>query len=229
MVRIPDIPALAVRRVVTFRRLARVLSSQVSEVKRAFNEFLALNLLPTVVHRVRNTDYFKAGMLYSICRITQPDFVIETGVAAGTSSTGILAALELNHKGQLFSIDFPNATYHKDDGSEWTDLIGSKPAGWLIPSRLRPMWTLMTGRSQELLPDLVGHVRSVSLFYHDSEHTEANMTFELETVWPVLSNRAVIVVDNANWSPAFPNFCRRHQLLPTFAFPYVGLASNFLP
>jgi predicted O-methyltransferase YrrM len=226
MVRVLDIPGLVIRRLATKRRLAHILRKRVSEVNHLFDEFIALNLLSSVAHRVRNTDYFKAGMLYTLCRLIRPNVVVETGVAAGTSSTGLLAALEQNQKGRLFSLDFPNAKYRKDDGSNWADSIGEKEPGWLVPDSLRSRWTLNIGRSSELLPSLVADVKSVDLFYHDSEHTDENMTFELETIWPVLSKGALVVADNVDWSPAFTNFRVRHNLDSTFLFPYVGVASN---
>ena len=80
------------------------------------------------------------SILYAICRQLKPESVVETGVAAGMSSSHFLCALDENRFGQLFSIDFP--TWEPD-------------TGWTVPDDLKSRWTLLSGRSSEKLPGLL--------------------------------------------------------------------------
>ena len=46
-------------------------------------------------------------LLYALVRYCKPDVFVETGVSHGASSAFILAAMEENQKGHLYSIDLP--------------------------------------------------------------------------------------------------------------------------
>jgi len=54
---------------------------------------------------------------------------------------------------------------------------------------------------------LVDELPSIGLFLHDSLHTPAHLTFELETVRARLVDGAVVLADNTEWTgAAFPSF-----------------------
>jgi len=63
-------------------------------------------LLRSGIKYVPPIDFGKA--LYVICRVVKPMTVVETGVAAGLSTSYILYALEKNRGEQLHSIDMPD-------------------------------------------------------------------------------------------------------------------------
>jgi hypothetical protein len=92
---------------------------------RAFSNSLGRNLrdlrqefstipdsLQTVFDEVANLPYLgwtnASEVLYVATRALKPSNIVETGVAAGLSSACILAALEKNGQGRLYSIDLPN-------------------------------------------------------------------------------------------------------------------------
>jgi hypothetical protein len=80
------------------------------------------------------------------------------------TSSFILQALAANDEGHLWSIDLPP--------------IGAEQfAGSFVPHPLRSRWTLLRGRSRDLLPSLLSDL-SADVFLHDSLHTTKNMTFE---------------------------------------------------
>jgi predicted O-methyltransferase YrrM len=178
-------------------------------------------------HPLRFPDQFKSAVLHAICRTLDPKVVVETGVAQGASSLGILSALKINnHGGRLYSIDAPGSTYTLDDGGKWTDLSSDFGPGWLVPMTLKTDWTLKVGRSREVLPSLLERIDPVDLFYHDSEHTSSNMMFEFATAWARMHAGSILVADNVNWSDAFERFNRSRQVFRSVRgvlFPFLGV------
>jgi hypothetical protein len=149
--------------------------------------------------------------LYTLCRTKKPDVVVETGVGSGTSSSYILRALDKNAKGKLFSIDVPWYTVTHNWKAAWTD-TDPKPqpmemqSGWIIPDYLRDRWELTMGMSNEKLPPLLKKLGKVDVFFHDSEHSYENMSWEFKTVWPALREKGVMLVHNIDKNKAFAEF-----------------------
>lgn len=72
----------------------------------------------------------QSGMfLYALCKIIQPEIIVETGVAYGLSSLYILQALHENEKGMLYSIDYL-----------FTPLQTKEMIGSAIPRNLDKQW-----------------------------------------------------------------------------------------
>ena len=160
-----------------------------------------------------NYAQFRAPLeLYTIVRTLRPEHVIETGVSSGVSSAHLLLALRRNRRGTLHSIDFPTRQGGARLGPSESpvSLPPGRSTGWAIPPSLRRGWDLRIGPSQRVLPELVEELPSIGLFLHDSLHTSAHLTFELETVRPKLIADAVVLADNTTWTgQAFPRFARR--------------------
>lgn len=153
-------------------------------------------------------------LLYYAVRVLRPAAVVETGVFDGFSSAFILKALRDNDHGRLCSIDLP--ARRPERGSTDKMATDALPAGvdpgWLVPDALASRWTLRLGRSADLLPPWLAELGSIDLFFHDSLHTNANMTFELETAWRALRPGGLLLSDDVFWSRAFWTFRRRHRL-----------------
>ncbi len=129
--------------------------------------------------------------LYAAIRSLRPRTVVETGVDWGKSSAVILYALSRNGRGELYSIDLPSV---------------GRENGTLVPASLRQHWNLRLGDAKVLLPDRLEELGGVDAFYHDSDHSDAHMTWEFETVWPYLAPGGLLVADDIDWSPAFDRF-----------------------
>jgi predicted O-methyltransferase YrrM len=130
----------------------------------------------------------------AVVRLTHPMVVLEIGATMGVKSPVILAALEANGDGQLYSVDIPAQA--------------SKPqefGGSGVPEKLKPRWTLELGPSRQLLPELVQHVAPIDVFLHDGHHAHAGQLEEYRTAWPHLRPGAVLVSYNVR-SPAFLQF-----------------------
>lgn len=216
-----------------FSKGAKLLSQFVGTPEQSihsfFREFSEQGLFPRGFHPIRTTDHYKAAVLYTLCRVQRPQTVIETGVASGISSTGILAALHRNGSGRLLSVDLPGAIYRTDGGARWTDISSPAGPGWVIPAALRDRWSLRIGPSKEVLPTLLQEVGGIDLFYHDSEHTYANTLFELHAAWSALNKAGIVAVDNINWSGAFENFSRSPDRITTLLYPFLGLVRRMSP
>lgn len=172
---------------------------------------------------LRRTDGFKATVLYALCRSRLPEVVVETGVASGTSALGVLSAMNRNGKGRLESVDLPGATYSREDGVRWTDPVTGGGPGWRVPERLRGRWRLHLGASRDVLPKVLAKVENLDLFYHDSEHTDENMLFEMSVAWSRLRPRGILAVDNIDWGRAYSAFLREHPAKNELIFPFLGL------
>lgn len=149
--------------------------------------------------------------LYALARATRPDHVVETGVSSGVSSVHFLAALRRNRRGTLHSVDLPQVQARAQLGARESEVSvpPGRSSGWAIPALYRKGWDLHLGRSEEVLPAVVGGLPTVGIFLHDSRHTPAHLTFELETIRPKLRPGSIVLADNTQWTgDAFPRFAR---------------------
>jgi len=140
-----------------------------------------------------------AMILYQIIRSTRPRVVVETGVANGVSSTFVLAALEANGQGKLYSIDYTPV----DDP---LFLPAGKEVGWMVPEELCHRWQLKHGKSDDELPGLLVTLGKIDLFFHDSDHSYETMMFEYRTAWPHLVEDGFLLSDDTRMNTAFDDF-----------------------
>jgi len=186
-------------------------------------------LIDELYHEIRNNDKFNgyvssalAGLnflgwiifpegLYILVRILRPAYVVETGVAAGVSSAYILMGLEMNNKGELFSIDLPNyeLEYFPKLGLKPVSIIPKeKNVGFAIPPWLKHRWHLILGNSREILPKLLNELKTIDIFLHDSEHTYDHMMFEYHEAWNHLKSGGLLLSDNISMNRAFEVFAK---------------------
>jgi len=171
-------------------------------------------------HTLGAIGYAEGIYLYSVLRKLDVRAAVETGVANGFSTAFSLLALERNGGGHLHSIDLPRevgrsyerGTFYEGEGRAGIP-AGSEP-GWLIPDGLRDRWTLVLGRSQEVLPPLLERLGTIDSFMHDSEHSFECMWFEFNAAWPRLGAGGVLVSDDVNSTEAFPRFAREQERQP---------------
>lgn len=136
-------------------------------------------------------SYEECLATYLIARILRPRYVVETGVAAGRSSSFILCALEDNGEGELFSID------------------PDPHAGYAIPHELRYRWHFINDKSENVLEDLLKELKTIDIFLHDSLHTYEHMMYEYSTTWPYIKVGGVLLSDDIGANNAFYDFYQR--------------------
>ncbi len=132
---------------------------------------------------------------YVLVRVRRPKLVIETGVLQGLGSLTILAALERNaaegSPGRLISVDTDPA------------------AGWLVPPRLRTRWSLLTGRSTEVLPAALAG-EGVGILFQDTPHTYHNQMAEFGLAIEHAVTPLLLIDPDGGRSPALQELGERH-------------------
>lgn len=159
-----------------------------------------------------DSDWHLGLAAWCSVRHLRPTVVIETGVARGVTSWIILEALRRNDHGHLWSVDLPRLAWAFDAGDD-------------VPRDLRQRWTFLRGSSKRLLAGVVEEAPPVGLFIHDSLHTDENVRFELETVWPALVDGGFVIVDDIDDDQAygsgvaFTDFVKLHPDARAFVAP----------
>lgn len=182
-------------------------------------DFVPMNTMPGVTLPGNRPTYFFGKFLYFIVRLFKPEVMVETGVAHGVSSWTILNAMHRNGAGKLYSIDLPNL-----DLQSYNPQNINKTSGWVVPDVLRKRWDLRLGPSQELLPKLVSELKTIDVFFHDSDHSYQNMLFEFGTVFPALRARGLIISDDVHKNTSFSEFVMKNELLGVQFFTKGGAA-----
>lgn len=142
-------------------------------------------------------------LVYEAARAARPDTIVETGVAAGVTSAHLLAALEDNGRGILHSIDLPP-----------TDMLAAGHVGAAVPGDLRHRWIYHWGTSRRLLPKLLHGLQGSLMFVHDSDHSYANMAWEIRIAWQAMNSGGVIVCDDVDMHTAFLDTARELGSIP---------------
>jgi predicted O-methyltransferase YrrM len=118
---------------------------------------------------------------YAIARALRPRLIIETGVDRGLGSVLLCAALKRNAEE-----GFPGRYYGTDV---------NPAAGALLDKPWSEHGEILYGDSIESLRRLSG---PVDLFINDSDHSADYEYREYQTIKPLLSDRAIILGDNAH-------------------------------
>jgi hypothetical protein len=158
-------------------------------------------------------------VLYGIVRAMKPEFVIETGVAAGVSNSFLNAALLENGSGKLYSIELPPAQsaagMHEDGGVFAWPQSG---VGWAVPPEIREAIgsrnTLILEDVRTALPALLNRIPHVDLFFHDDLHTPDHMLWEYDIIWPRLASNGLLLSDDSNFG--WIRFCRERAAKPGY-------------
>lgn len=208
--------------------LSQLTRTEESTVRRIYSEAVTLNELESYIRsRLEvvgggqyrgQVSFDDARLLYTLCRLVGPRYVVETGVATGVSSAFILKALDDNQHGILHSVDMPNyeeVLAKNDPAYAWmrehpvATIPQGEEVGFAIPPGLRARWKLHLGLSQRVLPEVLAELGRIDVFIHDSEHTYKNMMFEYQTAWPSIRESGFLLSHDVGWNSAFADFSIR--------------------
>lgn len=165
----------------------------------------------------------KSQILYFLVRKLKPKIIVETGVAAGESTSYILQAISDNGFGKLYSIDLPFQWYIYGNHKLHLDsLPAGKLPGYLVPEKLKKNWQLILGDTYEKLPQLLKKLGNINIFLHDSEHSDKAMTFEYKTSWPHIEKGGLLLSDDVSYTKAFGKFLKNKKL-KGFIFKDLGV------
>ena len=194
-------------------------------LKKTYLKAVEMKRIPKKYHTYeeRFTCEAKIVNFYALIREMGPNVVVETGTAAGTMSSWILAALEKNGKGKLISIDIPPSK-----GKLGMDLtVSREDIGFLIPSEYRGRWEYIVGDSKEILPRVLID-EEVDVFFHDSLHTRSHMLYEYNVAHCLMKPGKVILSDDVLMNKAWFHFVNSHGLtgLACISNPNLGFTVN---
>jgi predicted O-methyltransferase YrrM len=142
-----------------------------------------------------------AFLLYCLVRRRRPQHVLELGVANGTSTFFLLKALAANGAGRLHSVDVDAAS------------------GALIEAAERATWDLQILRGsthKNQFQSLVKNLPHIDLVFQDGDQDPGWLAFMLQVCGERLTPEAVVIFNDADWSFALLDHCRKHGLKPAF-------------
>lgn len=162
---------------------------------------------------------FERVLIYVLIRYFKPNRILETGVYYGGNSAFALLAIYKNNCGSCTSIDFPDSEIRKIGASEVRhSLVGdselydsSLNPGFMIPKYLLKSWEIIYGDSLQVIPKLTD---TFDFYIHDSDHSMPFLSKELNAAFEKLSDKALLLVDDIDWSNAFFHFCVTRRLFP---------------
>lgn len=139
-------------------------------------------------------------LIYFWTRRIKPDFVLETGVAAGWSSYAFLNALKANGNGKLLSSDFP---YFRIKNPE-------KYIGILVPDKLRNgNWQVEINGDDLNLPKLLNSETKLQLIHYDSDKRKSGRVRFLSKIELYLDEDYVLIMDDIQNDLAFKEYVEK--------------------
>ena len=158
-------------------------------------------------------------LIFFLIRYYKPENIIETGVAAGTSSEAILQAIKRNEKGYLYSSDLP---YYKIEQSE-------KFIGTVVSEELKKFWKLDIRGDHYALDDFINLCSKIDFFHYDSDKSYDGRNFAMKKIKKYFSLNSVLIIDDIQDNLFFKNFVEKENLnFKVFGFKnqFVGLVEN---
>ncbi|GHE46841.1 hypothetical protein GCM10017673_55880 [Streptosporangium violaceochromogenes] len=149
-------------------------------------------------------------LLYFLTRILRPGTVLETGVAAGWSTSAVLGAMKVNGAGRLYSSDFP--FFRIPDPERYI--------GYVVPEELKGPWKLHIKGDRRNLEEILLPGTKVELLHYDSDKTRKGREFFLLRSRPHLGENHIIVMDDIQDNMVFREYAETQGLYRVF--PYEG-------
>jgi predicted O-methyltransferase YrrM len=126
------------------------------------------------------------SLLFKLVRAFQPSVCLELGTALGISAAYQAAALELNRKGRIVTL-------------EGAEALASLAAANLEALGFRE-FELVPGRFQDTLDGVLKKNAPIDFVFIDGHHEERATVRYFNQILPALSDGAVLVFDDISWS-----------------------------
>lgn len=150
--------------------------------------------------------------LYFITRYTQPNCIVETGVAAGFSSSAFLSAIKANGKGRLYSSDFP---YFRLSNPE-------QYIGVIVKASLQDNWTLYIDGDETNLPRILGEIDKIDIFHYDSDKSYSGRRTALSIISTAMRTDWIILMDDIQDNTHFIDHIRTTGVPEWAIFEFEG-------
>lgn len=159
-------------------------------------------------------------LLYFITRYRQPEYIVETGVAAGFSSYAFLEALRRNGKGVLYSSDFPY--FRLPDPEQYIGIV--------VPPDLKSDWQLYHAGDEVNLPQIVQQIPRVDIFHYDSDKSYSGRRQAMQYIQPLLGAESLVFMDDIQDNAYFYDYVTAHPAsnwrIFSFEGKYVGMVGD---
>lgn len=130
---------------------------------------------------------FWATFLFKLIRKLEPLSCVELGACVGISASYQAAALKINGKGHLHTLEgSPEIANIANDTLKHLNLQNA---------------SVVTGPFHETLKGVLESSKPIDFFFNDGHHDHDAVIHYFNEALPNLSNEAVIVFDDISWSP----------------------------
>lgn len=119
-------------------------------------------------------------------RLVEPSCVVETGVAAGFSSSAFLEAMDKNGKGHLYSSDFP---YFRLDNPE-------RYIGILVEDKIKKRWSLFVEGDKNNIPKISKKIDRIDILHYDSDKSYEGREYVFQALKDKMHEKSVIIYDD---------------------------------
>lgn len=136
--------------------------------------------------RTGSVPYKRGFLLFKLIREFRPSVCLELGTALGISAAYQAAALELNHHGRIVTLE----------GAESLALLAGENFEMLGLERV----DVVVGRFQDTLQDVLHDNAPIDFVFVDGHHDENATVSYFRQILPHLSDGAVLVFDDIDWS-----------------------------
>ena len=133
-----------------------------------------------------------AYLLFRIIRAVQPATCIEMGACVGVSASYQAAALELNNKGTLITL-------------EGADSLADRTERTLTELGLDTRASVRRGPFADTLAGALADMSPLDYAFVDGHHTESATIEYMQAMMPHLAAEAVLVFDDIDWSTGMRN------------------------
>jgi Methyltransferase domain len=156
--------------------------------------------------------------LYFITRLSNPNWIVETGVAAGYTSQTFLSAIKKNGKGFLYSSDFP---YFRIAHPE-------KYIGILVEDDLKAYWDLHIKGDEINLPQILNKLNEIDIFHYDSDKSYKGRTFATRLIEDKMSKNGFIIYDDIQDNTYFRDYIKMKSPEEWYIFEFDGKYVGFI-
>jgi predicted O-methyltransferase YrrM len=136
-------------------------------------------------------------LIYNLVLASKSLKIVETGVAYGWSSYGILAALHSMGTGHLWSTNLP---YPGMNCEEWV--------GCVVPPEWKKFWTLLSGKDDEVLPAVLKKAGPLDCVFYDSAKSYEARRRSYPSLWNSLRVRGLFFSDDICDNMGFFHFAK---------------------
>lgn len=160
--------------------------SYASRTKEEMHEGVSKKISVSEVYKVASTPDKWGELIFNLIREFKPENCLELGTCLGVSAAYQISALRLNGKGRFITIE------------------GSRELAQLADNNLKNLdcdnYTIHVGRFMEVLPNVLSINEPIDFAFIDGHHDKVATQEYYELLYPFLSEHAVVIFDDINWS-----------------------------